>query len=48
MIKNNTTGKAGQGDKYCTLEEATEAKLTTKELNLSKIYKELEPFIIRG
>jgi len=48
LIKNNTTGKAGQGDKYCTLEEATEAKLTTKELNLSKIYKELEPFIIRG
>lgn len=46
LIKNNKVGNAGKGDKYCTIEEALEAKLTIEELDLEKIYNELEPFII--
>lgn len=47
LIKNNKIGKAGKGDKYCTVDEAKEAGLTTNELILDKTYKELEPFIVR-
>lgn len=45
LIKNYKVGKAGKGDKYCTLEEAIEAKLTLKDLDLEKVNNELEPFI---
>jgi DNA polymerase elongation subunit (family B) len=45
LIKNNKVGKAGLGTKYCTIEEALDNKLTVAELDLTKIYNELEPFI---
>ncbi len=45
LIKNYKIGKAGKGDKYCTLEEAMEAKLTLKDLDLEKVNNEIEPFI---
>ena len=47
LIKNDKIGKVGKGDKYCTIKEAQDANLTTKELILTKTYKELEPFITR-
>jgi len=45
LIKNYKIGKAGKGDKYCTVEEAIEAKLTLKDLDLEKVNNELEVFI---
>ena len=45
LIKNKTTGKVGKGTKYCTIEEAKEAKLTEEELDLTKLWNELTPFI---
>ena len=45
LIKNKSVGKAGLGTKYCTVEEALANNLTVKELDLEKIYNELEPFI---
>jgi len=46
LIKNNKVGKVGKGTLYCTIEEAYENNLTSTELDLEKIYNELEPFII--
>lgn len=46
LIKNSKIGKAGKGMKYCTVEEAIEAKLTLDDLDLEKVYNELEPFMI--
>ena len=46
LIKNKSVGKAGLGTKYCTIEEAISNNLTVKELDLDKIYNELEPFIL--
>jgi DNA polymerase elongation subunit (family B) len=45
LIKNNKLGKAGKGDLYCTIQEAIDAKLSIKELNLDKVFNELEPFV---
>jgi hypothetical protein len=45
LIKNAKVGKAGKGDLYCTIKEAIENNLTYKDINLDKIYNELEPFI---
>lgn len=45
LIKNTKVGKAGKGTLYCTIEEATEAKLTAEELDLDKVRQELSPFI---
>ena len=45
LIKNYKIGKAGKGDKYCTVQEAIEAKLTIDDLDLEKLYNELEPFV---
>jgi len=45
LIKNNKIGKAGKGDLYCTIQEAIDAKLSIKELNLDKVFNELEPFV---
>ncbi|KKM01128.1 hypothetical protein LCGC14_1797560 [marine sediment metagenome] len=45
LIKNYKVGNAGKGDKYCTLEEAIEAKLTLQDLDLEKVNNEIEPFI---
>jgi len=45
LIKNNKVGKAGKGDLYCTIQEAVDAKLSIKELNLDKVFNELEPFV---
>jgi len=47
LIKNQKIGKAGKGFKYCTLEEAQEAKLTAKDLDLEKVWNELQPFCRR-
>ena len=46
LIKNTKVGNAGLGTKYCTVEEAIEHKLTIDELDLEKIYNELQPFIV--
>jgi len=44
LLKNKSVGKVGKKFKYCTLEEAREAKLTYKDLDLTKVFKELYPF----
>ena len=47
LIKNNKVGKVGKAKVfYCTLEEAQEAKLLAEDLDLTKVYNELEPFIV--
>jgi DNA polymerase elongation subunit (family B) len=46
LIKNYKIGKAGKGDKYCSVQEAIDAKLTLKDLDLEKVNNELEVFII--
>ena len=46
LIKNAKVGKAGKGNKYCTLEEAIEAKLTIDDIDLEKVNNELAPFVI--
>ena len=45
LIKNNKIGKVGKSSVYCTVKEAKENNLTAKDLNLDKIWQELEPFI---
>ena len=45
LIKNKKIGKAGIGFKYCTVQEAIENDLTIDDLDLEKIYNELDPFI---
>lgn len=45
LIKNTKVGKAGKGMKYCTIQEAIDNNLTYKDIDLKKIYNELEPFI---
>ncbi len=45
LIKNYKIGKAGKGDKYCSVQEAIDAKLTLKDLDLEKLNNEIEPFI---
>ena len=45
LIKNNKIGKVGIGQKYCTVTEAIDNKLTTQDLDMDKIWSELEPFI---
>lgn len=45
LIKNKKIGKVGKGDLYCTIKEAIENKLTYKDIDLEKVYHELEPFI---
>lgn len=47
LIKNNKIGKVGKGKVlYCTEEEAQEAKLIAEDLDLTRLYEELSPFII--
>jgi len=45
LIKNKKIGNAGKGMKYCTVKEALDAKLTADDLDLTKVYNELQPFI---
>jgi DNA polymerase elongation subunit (family B) len=45
LIKNFKIGKAGKGTSYCTVEEAIRENLTIEDLDLEKLYNELEPFI---
>jgi len=45
LIKNNKIGKAGKVAKYCTVDEAIEAGLRVKDLDLEKLWNELNPFI---
>ncbi len=45
LLKNNKIGKAGKGDKYCTVQEAIDAKLTVDDIDLEKVHNELNPFI---
>ena len=45
LIKNKKIGKAGKGTLYCTVDEAMESKLTIDDLDLEKLYNELEIFI---
>lgn len=45
LIKNKKIGKAGKGTLYCTVDEAVQEKLTIDDLDLEKLYNELEPFI---
>jgi DNA polymerase elongation subunit (family B) len=43
LIKNKNIGKVGTGWKYCTIDDAK--KLEINDLDLTKVYNELEPFI---
>jgi DNA polymerase elongation subunit (family B) len=45
LIKNKVCGKAGKTAKYCTVEEAHECNLEMKDMDLTKINNELEPFV---
>ena len=45
LVKNQKLGKAGKGTLYCTIQEAIDAKLTVAELDLEKVFNELQPFI---
>ncbi len=45
LIKNKKIGKVGKTSKYCTIEEAIEAKLTANDLDLVKLRNELQPFV---
>lgn len=45
LIKNNKIGDIGKGAKYCTVQEAKLAGLTAEDLDLEKLYNELEVFI---
>lgn len=44
LIKNTKVG-VGKGVKYCTIEEAKEAKLTFNDLDLDNVWNELKPFL---
>lgn len=46
LIKNKKFGKAGKGEKYCTVEEAINGKLTVDDIDLKKLWNELGSFII--
>lgn len=48
LIANDKIGKVGKGKKYCSISEAKEHKLTVKDLDLEKLWSELEPFIERS
>ena len=45
LIKNTKCGKAGKGVRYCSLSEAIENKLTVEDLDLTRPFNELAPFI---
>jgi len=45
LIKNKKIGKVGRGYLYCTVEEAIQNNLNAKDLDLEKLWGELEPFI---
>ena len=47
LIKNKKIGKAGKGTKYCSIEEATANHLLADDLDLTKLWNELTPFIDR-
>lgn len=46
LLKNYKVGKAGKGTLYCTPQEALDNNLTVKDLDLEKLWNELEAFII--
>lgn len=46
LVKNSKVGKCGAGTKYATIEEVTNAKLTSDELDLDKVNQELSPFVL--
>lgn len=46
LIKNKKIGNAGKGMLYCTIQEAIDNKLKIEDLDLEKLYNELEPFIL--
>jgi hypothetical protein len=45
LVKNSKIGKVGKGTFYCTIPEAIENKLTSEDIDLEKIWKELTPFL---
>jgi DNA polymerase elongation subunit (family B) len=45
LVKNQKIGSAGKGTLYCTIQEALDAKLTVAELDLEKVFNELQPFV---
>jgi hypothetical protein len=45
LIKNKKFGKVGKSFKYCTVEEGLKCKLKYYDLDLTRIHKELTPFI---
>ena len=47
LIKNHKIGQVGKGTKYCTIDEAISNQLTINDLELEKVYNELEPFILQ-
>jgi DNA polymerase elongation subunit (family B) len=48
VYKNKKFGKVGKALKYCTLEECKEHNITWSDLDLTKLYNELEPFVKGG
>ena len=47
LIKNTKYGKIGKGYKYCTPEEAKQHNIQFSDLELTKVWNELAPFIIK-
>ena len=45
LIKNNKVGKVGKGTLYCTVDEAISNSLNINDLNLDKLWNELNVFI---
>ena len=48
LIKNKRVGRVGGTFKYCTIKEAKKSNLLPQELDLQKIYNELNPFVKGG
>lgn len=45
LICNKKIGRAGVGNRYCSIGEAIDNKLKAEDLNLDKLWQELSPFI---
>jgi len=46
LIPNTKYGKAGKGNKYCTIQESFDNNIEIGDLILDKVWNELSPFII--
>ena len=45
LIKNSKVGKCGKGNLYCSVQEAIDNNLTIKDIDMEKLWNEIDPFI---